>query len=383
MKNSWTARLAELPRFSVRGWFLLAGAVFFLFQHYGPERLVALQLLEIVPWEDRLLCAVAWFTASLVLLSLVMVILGKLIFLTTGYRGITRQMGLTASSQEKPSGWELGIAGKIPFVSASLEWTGADFIHADLDPKGRELLSATHRGWSPHPRRCIVFEDFFGFSKACCNDVDDSSSEVLVYPKSRRLEPMVDAPKLLSASDQGHAAGKSEGDLTESREYIQGEPMRHMLWRIAARTGGQKRYVRVPETAGEQYFRVIFVPSRDDEEAAQFADFLLRENPWGSCWLFSVAGGKDWSPDAFPEARKALARSANDFHDLLEAEWTPNSSDACVYLSAVDPRLPKKFAQNLDPAKSLFLLSGTDHSGMVVADLAAQGFIATNVQMID
>jgi hypothetical protein len=362
----------------------MGGALFFLFQHYSPDRLAAIKLLELVPWDDRVLCVASWFTVSLVLLSLVMVMLGKLIFLATGNRGGNPQMEITASSPEKPSGWELGIARLVPFVSANLSWAGADFILPNLDSKGRELLSATQRGWLKKPQRCIVFEDFTGLSRAPCIAVNNGLSEVLVYPKSRRPEPMADAPKLLSASDQSHAGGKSESDRTESREYIQGEPMRHMLWRIAARTGNQKRYIRVPETAGELFFRVVFVPGGEDEPAAQFADFLLRENPWGINWIFSIAGGQDtWEPGAFPEARKALARSAKPARDVLEEAWAPRTADACVYLAAADPRLSQKFAKVLDPAKCLFLLVAELEVGSVVAELAGRGFNSILVTMVD
>jgi len=343
-------------------------------------------VLKSLPWDDRVLLAGAWFSVSLVLLSLVMVGLGKLIFLTKGQRGGMRPIELTAMSPGRPSGWELGLARHIPMISARLVWVGHDFIRADLDPKGCEQLFAARRGWALNPQRRVVFEDFFGLARVSCEAVAAGSEEVWVYPQCRRPEPMVDAPRLLSASDQSNAGGKSDGDRTESREYIQGEPMRHMLWQVAARTGGQRLYVRVPETAGEMFFRVIFVPGGEDEQAAQFADYLLRENPcpWGSHWLFAIAGRQDtWEPGAFPEARKALARSADATGEVLAEAWVPCNSDACVYLAASDPRLPQKFASHLDPAKTLFLIASEHGAGSVVAELAALGFDSRQVSMVD
>ena len=384
MRNSWMARLTGLPRPSARGWLLSGVVLFFLFQHYSPERFAALTLLGLVPWGDRVLCIASWFAASLVLLSLVMVMLAKLIFLITQNGFGRRQVLLTASSPESLSGWELGGARLVPFVSASLGWAGADFILPNLDSNGRELLSATQRGWLKNPQRLIVFEDLLGLATVSCIATKEGPSEVLVYPASRRPEPLVDAPKLLSASDQSHADGKSEGDRTESREYIQGEPMRHMLWRIAARTGNQKRYIRVPETAGELFFRVVFVPGGQDEQAAQFADFLLRENPWGCHWLFSIAGGQDtWGPDGFAEARKALARSAMPAKDVLDDALAPHFSDACVYIAADDPRLSEKFAEIMDPAKALFLLVAEHGTRSVAAQLPTLGCDSRQVTMVD
>jgi hypothetical protein len=362
----------------------LGGGLIFLVLHYSPKVCLTLGVLKSLPWNDRVLLAGAWFAVSFVLLSLVMVVLGKLIFLTKGQRFGMRSIELTAMSPGKPSGWELELARHVPMISARLAWVGHDFIRADLDPKGREWLTATRRGWVHNPRRRIVFEDFFGLARASCEEVEAGSEEVLVYPQNRRPEPMVDAPKLLSASDQSHPSGKSDGDRTESREYIAGEPTRHMLWQVAARTGGQRLYVRVPETAGEMFFRVIFVPGDEDEQAAQFADYLLRDNPWGSHWLFSIAGRQDtWEPGVFVEARKALACSANATGGVLAEAWTPRSSDACVYLAAADPQLPEKFAKNLDPAKALFLIASERGAGSIVAELATLGFNSRQITMVD
>jgi hypothetical protein len=157
-----------------------------------------------------------------------------------------------------------------------------------------------------------------------------------------------------------------------------------MLWRIAARTGNQKRYIRVPETAGELFFRVVFVPGGQDEQAAQFADFLLRENPWGCHWLFSIAGGQDtWGPDGFAEARKALARSAMPAKDVLDDALAPHFSDACVYIAADDPRLSEKFAEIMDPAKALFLLVAEHGTRSVAAQLPTLGCDSRQVTMVD
>ena len=385
MTNSWRIRLHALPRPSARGCFVLGVGLIFLLLHYSPKVCLALGALKSLPWDDRVLLAGAWFAVFSVLLSLVMVVLGKLVFLTKHQRCGIRPIELTAMSPGEASGWELGLARHVPLLTARLAWVGHDFIRAGLDPKGREWLSATRRGWAHNPLRWIVFEDFFGLARTACEEAEAGSEEVLVYPRNQRPEPMVDAPKLLSASDQSHPGGKSDGDRTESREYIAGEPTRHILWQVAARTGGQRLYVRVPETAGEMFFRVIFVPGGEDEQAAQFADYLLRENPWGSHWWFAIAGRQDtWEPGAFPEARKALARSANDTGGVLAMNvWAPRSSDACVYLAAADPELPERFASNLDPAKALFLFATESGAGSVVAELAALGFDSRQFTMVD
>jgi len=383
MTNSWRPLLHALPRLSARGCSALGVGLIFLFLHYNPKACLSLGVLESIPWDDRVLLAGAWFTVSLVLLGLAMVALGKLIFLTGVHRCGIRPIELTATSPEKPSGWELGLARHVPLVTARLAWVGNDFIRAGLDQKGREWLSATRRGWAHDPQRRVVFEDFFGLARASFEVMEAGSEEVLAYPQNRRPEPKVDAPKLLSASDQSHPIGKSEGDRTESREYIAGEPTRHMLWQVAARTGEQRLYVRVPETAGEMFFCVIFVPGREDEQAAQFADYLLRENPWGSHWLFSIVGVQDtWEPGAFMEARKSLAHSSNGAGEVLEKAWAPRTSDACVYIAAADPHIPEKFVNNLDPTKVLFLIA-TEHTGGVVAELAALGFNSRQITMID
>ena len=387
MTNSWRTGLNALPRLSARGCFVLGVGLIFLVLHDNPKACLTLGALKSLPWDDRVLLAGAWFAVSSVLLSLVMVALGKLVFLTKGQCGGMRPIEpLIAMAPGNRSGWELGLARYVPMISARLAWLGHDFIRADLDPKGCERLVATRRGYVHNPQRRVVFEDFFGLARVACETVAAGSEEVLVYPQCRRPEETVYAPKLLSASDQSNAGGKSEGDRTESREYIAGEPTRHMLWQVAARTGGQRLYVRVPETAGEMFFRVIFVPGGEDEQAAQFADYLLRENPcpWGSHWLFSIAGGQDtWEPGTFPEARKALACSANATGEVLADAWAPCSSDACVYLAAADPQLPEKFASNLDPAKTLFLIASERGAGSVVAELAALGFDSRQVTMVD
>jgi hypothetical protein len=156
-----------------------------------------------------------------------------------------------------------------------------------------------------------------------------------------------------------------------------------MLWRVAARTGGLRLYVRIPEAAAQMNFHVIFVPSGKDEQAAQFADYLLRENPWSNNWFFSIAGNNNlWEPGAIA-ARKSLARSANTNLLKLEKVRDPSCYDARVYIISGEIDLLEKFANHADPAKTSFIIVSEHQVCDALNELRSRGFEAVHVTMID
>ena len=383
MTNTWLSLLQSMPRLSARGCLVFALGLIFLLFHYSFTDEFALGVLKLIPWHDRILLSGAWFGVCSVLMSLMMVALAKIMFsMKRGNQGIVA-FELTAMTAQRPSGWKLGPSRRVPMISATLTWVGNDFICAELDKKGNELLSATSRGCVSNPLRRVFFEDFFGLARAFSDEWSTGEEELTVYPAIRRPETILDPIRLLSASDQSNAGGRSEGDRTEYREYVEGEPTRHMLWQVAARTGGQRLYVRIPETAGQMNFRVIFVPGKKDEQAAQFADYLLRDNPWSNNWLFSIAGNNDLLETGAIGVRKSLARSANANLGMVEKVLNPSCHDACVYIASDEIELIEKFANHADPSKTFFMIVSEHQACGVLNELRSRGVDAAHVTMIN
>ena len=105
------------------------------------------------------------------------------------------------------------------------------------------------------------------------------------------------------ASDEGlpHPSGAPEGDRMEIRRYVPGDPVRHILWKVYART--RQLNVRVPEKAIDRSQRIVayLLTGDGDGAAAGAARMALQNELLGADWLFAT--------DGFPEPTDDLEQS--------------------------------------------------------------------------
>ncbi len=96
----------------------------------------------------------------------------------------------------------------------------------------------------------------------------------------------------------------------EIRRYAPGDPVRHILWKVYART--RQLNVRVPERAIDRSRRTIsyLLAGPEDEAAAAVARVALEQNLLGERWLFAADGSPEPQEEIEP-ALRAIARSGN------------------------------------------------------------------------
>ena len=383
-----------VPRPTLRGGLWLGAAAAFLGLHHLQPSRHGTFLDWLIPPSDRILPSVAWFILGTVALSIVMVSLAKVLCHET-VPGKSHSVHLTASSSrvgnEALTGWGIGLARQVPLVSAWVTWVGEEFLQVSLDKGGHELCWAERRGKVQNPKRQITFTDVFGLAKSSVGGEKAGPGDVTVYPKKKTPEFPIDISRVLSASEHNHSKGTHEGDRTESRAYRPGEPMRHMLWRVAARTGDEKNlYVRLQETAGEDFFEVRFLSGGHDQGAAELADYLLREDPWGGRWHFSIAGMpiRGQTRDT-TQLRDRLAASAAWKQQDTDSAADPVEPDRfCILIAGPDDQLVEKLTGTGDPAKISVLLVAaddrqTEQVELMVSQLRAAGYEAQRVGLSD
>jgi hypothetical protein len=205
---------------------------------------------------------------------------------------------------------------------------------------------------------------------------------LVVHPETYRPGALIDDSSFFSESDETNPEGTFEGDRMEMRQYQPGEPVRHMIWTISVRTGGQRQYVRIPEKSGDRSFRIHFATGRKDEAtgrkdeaAARLADHFLRDEPMGRQWRFSMTGGGDWSRTDRDVAREAVAASGS--HSSPHEDGGVSGGLACLLLMGPDEESARIVVEKLDPSRTICLMAvsigSADVSGIPPAKAILSG----------
>jgi len=140
--------------------------------------------------------------------------------------------------------------------------------------------------------------------------------EILVQPSEfegaspNRLRSIAD-----TAGAKASASGAPQGDMVEMREYQEGDSSRLMLWKVLAKTGGQRKMVRIEERVESQRTAIyLFASGPEDERAASFVKYFLRQKKLAGDWVFGVSGDegifcRSNGSTAMGQAIRAIARS--------------------------------------------------------------------------
>jgi uncharacterized protein (DUF58 family) len=239
---------------------------------------------------DYLLRPAALVVSALVLLCVALVTLGTLM-LRRELRGMAAGVG---------SQLETGHASLTSFrvprlrrwvvLDVDVRWVDPPGVHIDLEPKGpwlEETATPTLRGRHVVLTRRFTVEDVFGLA---------GLSFQLSWPVELRIAPASTAwtGEVISSRATGdtfsNPAGRAEGDLVEMRAYAHGDSMRHVLWKIYART--RRLLVRLPERAqSPQPITIAFLlAGPKDEASAGTARLYVEQGLLGPDFLFSADG---------------------------------------------------------------------------------------------
>jgi hypothetical protein len=338
-------------------------------------------------FSDRVFFLTAWFALGLIAVSAVLVLMAS----NSLRSGSSGKLSLHVSDT-KETGWRIGWAWGIPLLRFRVKWPNAPFVVASLRADGSEELAGLSRGVCSPLVRDVEVTDWFGLVRMTRQLVDPASGKLVVHPARYRSGVPIDDSSFFSESDETNPEGSFEGDRMEMRQYQPGEPVRHMIWTISMRTGGQRQYVRIPEKSGDRSFRIHFATGKEDEAAARLADHLLQDEPMGRQWRFSMTGGGvDWSRTDRAVAREAVAASGGGSHPASREDGGLSGGLACLVVMGPDEDGARMVVEKSDPSRTICLLavsiSSADGSGIpperAKSILSGGGFRVKVIEMED
>ncbi len=219
--------------------------------------------------------------------------------------GTTPLLGVVGESVE--TGLRLP-AWQMPFVDFRVLW---------LEPKAEVTLDAHFRGmeesvcfqrrWSAERIvRAFVIRDFFGLSEVRWEREEQRTVQVLPRVSSFSTTP------LRSMSDgEGHYVPSSprHGDLVDTRAYMPGDPIRHIHWKLFARS--QQLIVRIQEPSRDYDLKLLAYLICDpfDEYASEIARWSMESGALGHGWSFGADGSALIAQEDLATGREILARS--------------------------------------------------------------------------
>lgn len=240
----------------------------------------------------------------------------------------------------RPNGTHFRFNSLRPFLvlDVELEWVDPPNVHVTLEPLDgalNEVVTIKERGRFQHVTRRFTVKDVFGLAQLTF----DMTWETLL-----RVAPAAakQGAELSAGRAQGDAmanpTGRTEGDLVEMRQYAQGDPVRHVLWKHFART--RKLLVRMPERAlaPGPINVAFFVAGPEDEATAGAARLYLEAGLLGSDLVFAADGAATPARTA-ADALELLIDSARERHDGAKSledaasHIDPSRLHACVFFA--------------------------------------------------
>ncbi len=215
---------------------------------------------------------------------------------------LTTPLPVASTGSPTETGFALPSLGRIPLVKVSWRMVSPGNIRCRNRWREGMLVEEIVADRRCHVQDCvreIETRDAFGLSRLAWRF--RQSGPLTILPHVGRLGTM---PRVTSmASDEGlpHPSGAPEGDRMEIRRYVPGDPIRHILWKVYART--RQLNVRVPEKAIDRSQRIVayLLTGDGDGAAAGAARMALQNELLGADWLFAA--------DGFPEPTDDLEQS--------------------------------------------------------------------------
>lgn len=232
------------------------------------------------------------------------------------------------TTHEIATGFRFPALSRWLVLDVSLTWVepaGLQVALVPIDGLLSEVVTAKERGRYTRLVRRFTVGDVFGLTQL---SFDISWTVALsIAPASAKH-----GAQLAAGRSQGETlanpAGRVEGDLVEMRQYAYGDSMRHILWKVYARS--RKLLVRMPERAlaPGPVSVAFFVAGPEDEASAGAARLYVEAGLLGADLVFSADGSA------------APARSARDAVEQLvdsasKREHGAEALDAAA--SQIDP----------------------------------------------
>ena len=290
-----------------------------------PLRAGALVLLAVAagivflwaPKEADFLLYPAGLVALLLVVACAVLVIPATFFLRRAVKampvGIPEQLETTRPTG---TGFRFPSLGRWLVLDVTLSWVEPEGLEVKLEPMEgllSEVVTASERGRFTRIIRRFTVEDVFGLTRLSF-DVEWTVALCIAPASAKR------GAELVAGRAQGdelaNPAGRVEGDLVEMRQYAYGDSMRHVLWKVYARS--RKLLVRMPERALSPgpVSVAFFVAGQQDEASAGAARLYVESGLLGADLLFAADGSA------------APARSARDALDQLVDSHTQRDHGA-------------------------------------------------------
>ena len=180
-----------------------------------------------------------------------------------------------------------------PFVQLSIAWISPRPVDVHLKEKGAllsEVITPRERGRFEGVTRRLEVRDIFGLTRIRTRHRVNGS--LVITPRPGHVEIGVLA-RHTSGDAFSHPSGRAEGDRIEMRRYAHGDPMRHILWKVFARS--RTLMVRTPERAisASPSMAAYMVTGEHDEATATTARVAMEGGLLGKDWVFSADGAHE------------------------------------------------------------------------------------------
>ena len=265
-----------------------------------------------LPWGDHILF---WSGASGVCLIGVLSLLSLsgalwIRLLSSNHKQDTAPVDCAGSSgNPHETKFTLKAARWMPWLHIEGAWAEFSNVMAVFDGYGEEAVVVTHRGHSETLTRVLRVQDCLGLT-AVTFQLPTVVSSVTILPHKIKYVSDSDLPLATQTGDEPMLGGVADGDRVDIRQYQLGDSARHILWRLVARTGGQKIYVRTPEPVAQSVRAIFLVAGAGDYGNAELARYLVEEFLSPGSWIFGTSRSDVPTQDRH-EALRLIAASGN------------------------------------------------------------------------
>ncbi|MDH5491195.1 MAG: DUF58 domain-containing protein [Myxococcales bacterium] len=261
---------------------------------------------------DLVFLVLGYGALGLSLLSLVGMLIGALVVWIRLRRPSPAEPLRLETGRSTPTGFETGSLRWLPLVQMRWEWEqpGGFLVRAEpLAGRVHETIVATERGHHQGLRRRVIVQDAFGLARMALRFDDPRELEVVPHLGALgRMPPLI---SLSGGDERPHPMGIDDGDRTEMRRYVPGDPARFIHWKAFSRT--RKLIVRMPERALSRARRTVayLVAGPDDESSAAAARAALGSGIFAEQWVFG-ADGSAAVASRLEEALPLIVRSRSE-----------------------------------------------------------------------
>jgi len=227
----------------------------------------------------------------------------------------------------------------LPFVHVSWTWLLPEAEVRAVRRRGRlhEEINARHRDAIGQVVRRFDVGDIFGLTSMSFNQAETRPVSLLPWIGSLRQMHVVRG--MAGGTDISHPEGPPEGDPFDMRRYVQGDPIRYVLWKVFAKT--RDLVVREPERAISPSRQTVayLVASEGDDPAAGAARVAVDVGAFGGEWTLGadgcgeVADNKDKALEVLTQSARATeAQSGAGLGSFLDKASKGTVGRAVVFV---------------------------------------------------